>query len=57
MEKFPSPVRNGTVAKGSHDAVCLYGVTPIRQKWLSVYGLQNYENSNKFVKKIGRISR
>ena len=52
MKNCPSPVRKGTVAKGLHDAVCLRGVISIRSKWSSLYGFQNYENSNKFVKNV-----
>ena len=36
FENSPSPVRNGAVAKGSHDAERLRGVMPIGQKWLSL---------------------
>ena len=51
VNNFQSPVRNGAVAKGSHDAVCLRGIRPIGHKWLSLHGFQNYENSNKYVEK------
>ena len=51
LVNYPSPVRKGTVAKGSHDAVRLRRVKPVRNKLLSLHGFQNYKNSNKFVQK------
>ena len=51
IEKYSIPVRSGTVAKGWHDAVCLCGVTSIRHKWLSPYGLKNYINNSKLEEK------
>ena len=50
-KKMSCLVGDETAAKDSHDAVCLRGVTPIRHKYLSLYGFQNYKNNNKLKKK------